>query len=231
VGEPPDALERLLLTASGGPFRTWSAARLESATPGDALAHPTWDMGAKITIDSATLMNKGLEVIEAHWLYDVGYPRIDVVVHPQSLIHSLVEFVDGSLKAQLGLPDMRIPIQYSLTWPRRVYREEPRLDLLEHASMTFEQPDPARFPALSVARDAGLAGPRATASLIAADEVAVRRFLEGSLSFPGIARLAAGAVERFGDGPDPDVEGAIALDREVQAWAQVAEVHSMGSVH
>ena len=225
------ALERLLLTASGGPFRTWSAERLASATPGDALAHPTWDMGAKITIDSATLMNKGLEVIEAHWLYDVAYQRIDVVVHPQSLIHSLVEFVDGSLKAQLGLPDMRIPIQYSLTWPRRVCREEPRLDLFDHPTMTFERPDPDRFPALSIAREAGLAGPRATASLIAADEVAVRRFLDGTLSFPGIARLAAAAVERFGAGPDPDVEETVALDREVRAWAQVTEVPSMGSVH
>jgi 1-deoxy-D-xylulose-5-phosphate reductoisomerase len=230
VGEPPEAIERLLLTASGGPFRTWSAERLASATPGDALAHPTWDMGAKITIDSATLMNKGLEVIEAHWLYDVGYQRIEIVVHPQSLIHSLVEFVDGSLKAQLGLPDMRIPIQYSLTWPRRVYRAEPRLDLVDHPTMTFERPDPNRFPALSIAREAGLAGPRATASLIAADEVAVRRFLDGTLSFPGIARLAAAAVERFGGGPEPDVEETVALDREVRDWAQLTEVPSMESV-
>jgi 1-deoxy-D-xylulose-5-phosphate reductoisomerase len=231
VGEALDAVERLLLTASGGPFRTWSAAQLATATPRDALAHPTWDMGAKITIDSATLMNKGLEVIEAHWLYDVAYPRIETVVHPQSLVHSLVEFVDGSLKAQLGLPDMRIPIQYSLTWPRRVRREEPRLNLIDHPTMTFERPDPERFPALSIARDAGLAGPRATASLIAADEVAVRRFLDGTLSFPGIARLAAGAVERFGDGPDPELEEAIALDREVHAWAQAADVSTLGSVH
>jgi 1-deoxy-D-xylulose-5-phosphate reductoisomerase len=231
VGERLDTIERLLLTASGGPFRTWSAERLRDATPGDALAHPTWDMGAKITIDSATLMNKGLEVIEARWLYDVAYPRIEVVIHPQSLVHSLVEFVDGSLKAQLGLPDMRIPIQYSLTWPRRVPRDEPRLDLVDHPTMTFERPDADRFPALSIARDAGLAGPRATAALIAADEVAVHRFLDGTLSFPGIAQLAAGAVERFGTGRDPDVEETVELDREVRAWARVAQVQSMGSRH
>ena len=155
-------------------------------------------MGSKITIDSASLMNKGLEVIEARWLYDVDYARIDVLVHPQSLIHSLVEFVDGSLKAQLGLPDMRIPIQYAVTYPRRVAGPAPRLDLLEHAELTFEAVDEARFPALRIAREAGARGPRATAALIAADEVAVRRFLDGSLAFTDIPALAAGAVERYG---------------------------------
>ena len=200
AGERMGSVARLLLTASGGPFRDWTAKRLETATPGDALAHPTWTMGAKITIDSATLMNKGLEIIEARWLYDVDYSRIDVLIHPQSLVHSLVEFIDGSLKAQLGLPDMRIPIQYALTWPRRIAGPAPRLDLLTHPRMEFSAPDEARFPALAIARDAGRQGSRATTALISADEVAVARFLEGSLSFPGVARVAGGAVERFGDG-------------------------------
>src|SRR4029077_242640 len=146
------------------------ASAMASITPAEALGHPTWSMGAKITVDSATLMNKGLEVIEAHWLYDVAYDRIDVLIHPQSLVHSMVEFVDGSLKAQLGLPDMRIPIQYALTYPRRIPGPAPRLDLLAHPRMDFAAPDEDRFPALRIARDAGRAGPRATAALISADE-------------------------------------------------------------
>ena len=223
AGERMRDVARLVLTASGGPFRTWDAARLATVTARDALAHPTWAMGAKITIDSATLMNKGLEVIEAHWLYDVPIPSIDVLVHPQSLVHSLVEFVDGSLKAQLGLPDMRIPIQYALTWPGRTPGPAPRLDLLEHPDMTFEAPDTARFPALGLARDAAAMGPRATAALICADEVAVARFLEASLTFPGIAALAAGAVQRFGDGPPPDVDELTQLDSDVRAWAAATD--------
>ncbi len=140
------SVARLILTASGGPFREWPAASLAAARPADALAHPTWDMGAKITIDSATLMNKGLEVIEAHWLYDVAYEHIEVIIHPQSLVHSLVEFVDGSQKAQLGLPDMRIPIQYALSYPQRVPGPAPRLDLVEHSQMTFAAPDERALP-------------------------------------------------------------------------------------
>jgi 1-deoxy-D-xylulose-5-phosphate reductoisomerase len=224
AGEQLSYVQRLILTASGGPFRTWPAARIAAATPKDALAHPNWSMGSKITIDSASLMNKGLEVIEAHWLYDADYARIDVLIHPQSLIHSLVEFVDGSLKAQLGLPDMRIPIQYAVTYPRRVAGPAPRLDLLEHAELTFEAPDPERFPALRVCRDAGLRGPRATAALIAADEVAVRRFLDGSLAFGGIPSLVAAAVERYGFGADPDLPELIALDAEVRSWASSAVI-------
>ncbi len=223
AGERMSSVARLLLTASGGPFRDWDADRLETATLSDALAHPTWTMGAKITIDSATLMNKGLEVIEARWLYDVAYERIDVLIHPQSLVHSLVEFIDGSLKAQLGLPDMRIPIQYALTWPRRMSGPAPRLDLVAHPRMDFAAPDESRFPALAIARAAGHAGSRATTSLISADEVAVQRFLEGSLTFPGIARLVERAVERFGDGPEPDVDDLIELDGRVRDWARRAD--------
>jgi 1-deoxy-D-xylulose-5-phosphate reductoisomerase len=224
VGERLDEVERLILTASGGPFRTWSAERIAAATPDQALAHPNWSMGSKISIDSASLMNKGLEVIEARWLYDLPYARIDVLVHPESLIHSLVEFVDGSLKAQLGLPDMRIPIQYAVSHPRRVAGPAPRLDLLSHDRLTFEPVDETRFPALQVARDAGAEGPRATAALIAADEVAVRRFLLGSLTFDGIAGLARNAVDRFGVGGAPELDELIQLDAEVREWAAAATV-------
>ena len=224
VGEDLDSVQRLILTASGGPFREWPASRLREARPADALKHPTWDMGAKITIDSATLMNKGLEVIEAHWLYDVDYDRIDVVIHPQSLIHSLVEFVDGSMKAQLGLPDMRIPIQYAVTYPRRQEGPAPRLDLVANDTMTFEAPDESRFRALSVARSAGRAGPRATTALIAADDVGVERFLEGSLSFDGISQLVEVAVEHFGEGPPPGLEELEALDAEIRSWSRSARV-------
>lgn len=223
AGEDLAAVRRLILTASGGPFRGWPRERIAAARPSDALAHPTWDMGTKITIDSATLMNKGLEVIEAHWLYDVPYEHIDVLVHPESLIHSLVEFVDGSQKAQLGLPDMRIPIQYALGYPQRRPGPAPRLSLLEHASMTFEAPDTSRFPALAVAREAGRRGPGATAALIAADDVAVERFLAGSLSLPGISALVAEAVARFSVPHAPELDELEAIDHEVRAWARGAD--------
>ncbi len=225
VGEDLADVQRLVLTASGGPFREWPADRLAAATARDALAHPTWSMGAKVTVDSATLMNKGLEIVEARWLYDVDYPRIDVVIHPQSLVHSLVEFVDGSLKAQLGRPDMRIPIQYALTAPRRRSGPAPRLGLVEGTEMTFQAPDETRFPALDIARSAGQRGPWATAALICADEVAVRRFLEGSLSFPGISAMVGEAVERFGAGEgEPDLAALSALEAEIGAWASGAAV-------
>jgi 1-deoxy-D-xylulose-5-phosphate reductoisomerase len=176
-------------------------------------------MGAKITIDSATLANKGLEVIEAHWLYDVPYDAIEVVIHPQSVVHSAVRFRDGSLKAQLGTPDMRLPIQYALTYPRRLPSAAAPPDLLATARLDFRAPDEARFPALRIAREAGRIGPRASAALIAADEVAVARFLDGTLSFTGIAALLESAVERFGtDGdPEPDLDGLVALDAQVRA--------------
>jgi 1-deoxy-D-xylulose-5-phosphate reductoisomerase len=176
-------------------------------------------MGAKITIDSATLANKGLEVIEAHWLYDVDYEAIDVVIHPQSVVHSAVLFVDGSLKAQLGTPDMRLPIQYALTHPERLPSPAIPPDLVAAARLDFRAPDEARFPALRIAREAGRIGPRASAALIAADEVAVARFLDGTLDFPGIPLLLEAAVRRFGEGPDqaPDVPALVELDREVRA--------------
>jgi 1-deoxy-D-xylulose-5-phosphate reductoisomerase len=219
AGEREGSIARLILTASGGPFLDTPAAELAAITPERALRHPTWRMGAKITIDSATLANKGLEVVEAHWLYDVGYDAIDVVVHPQSVVHSAVQFVDGSLKAQLGTPDMRLPIQYALTYPDRLPSPAAAPDLLAVAGLGFRAPDESRFPALRIARDAGRAGSRATAALIAADEVAVARFLDGSLDFPGIPRLLEAAVARYGEGEDqaPDVQALVDLDREVRA--------------
>jgi 1-deoxy-D-xylulose-5-phosphate reductoisomerase len=218
VGEPMAAVERLILTASGGPFRV-RPADLAKVTPAMALRHPTWSMGAKITIDSATLANKGLEVIEARWLYDVAPDRIDVVVHPQSVVHSAVLFRDGSLKAQLGTPDMRLPIQYALTHPVRRPSPVPGPDLVEIGRLDFEAPNLARFPALGIARQAAARGSRASAVLIAADEVAVARFLAGTLSFPGIARLLEAAVARFGEDADqaPGLEALLALDAEVRS--------------
>jgi len=218
VGEPASGIARMLLTASGGPFLDAGPETLAAATPEHALRHPTWSMGAKITIDSATLANKGLEVIEAHWLYNVGYDAIDVVIHPQSVVHSAVQFTDGSLKAQLGTPDMRLPIQYALTHPHRLPSPALPPDLVAIGRLDFRAPDEARFPALRIAREAGRAGSRASAALIAADDVAVSRFLAGTLDFPGIPRLLEAAVHRYGEGEDqaPDVDTLLALDREVR---------------
>jgi 1-deoxy-D-xylulose-5-phosphate reductoisomerase len=230
VGEPAGAVARLVLTASGGPFLDVTADEMAAITPERALRHPTWTMGAKITIDSATLANKGLEVVEAHWLYDVGYDAIDVVIHPQSVVHSAVLFTDGSLKAQLGTPDMRLPIQYALTHPDRLPSPATPPDLVGAARLDFRAPDEARFPALRIARDAGRIGSRATAALIAADEVAVARFLAGTLDFAGIPRLLEAAVRRFGEGPDqaPDVDGLLALDHEVRAAFEAGPVGASG---
>jgi 1-deoxy-D-xylulose-5-phosphate reductoisomerase len=217
VGESLNRVASLVLTASGGPFLD-GPADLGAVTPQQALRHPTWSMGAKITIDSATLANKGLEVVEAHWLYDVEDAAIDVVVHPQSVVHSAVRFVDGSLKAQLGTPDMRTPIQYALTHPDRRPSPSAAVDLVGAGRLDFRAPDETRFPALRIARDAGRIGQRATTALIAADDVAVARFLEGTLDFPGIPALLEAAVDRFGrDGDqEPDVEALVVLDAEVR---------------
>ena len=220
VGERAATVARLILTASGGPFLDSSLDELAAVTPERALRHPTWRMGAKITIDSATLANKGLEVIEARWLYDVADDAIDVLVHPQSVVHSAVQFVDGSLKAQLGTPDMHLPIQYALTYPDRLPSPARAVDLAAVGRLDFRAPDEERFPALPIAREAGRRGPRASAALIAADEVAVGRFLDGTLTFTAIPRLLEAAVERFGGGSGaaaPDVEELVALEAEVRA--------------
>jgi len=178
---------------------------------------------------SATLINKALEVIEARWLYDFTDDQVDVVVHPQSIVHSLVEFADGSLKAQLGRPDMRIPIQYALTYPNHVASPAPRVDLTTLPELTFEAPDLERFPGLRIGREAGRRGPRASAALIAADDVAVERFMNGTLDFSAIATLCSDAVDRFGDGPEPGLEELIQFDAEVRAWAAAATVTSAGA--
>jgi 1-deoxy-D-xylulose-5-phosphate reductoisomerase len=225
VGERPESIARLILTASGGPFLDLDARQLAEVTVAQALRHPTWSMGDKITIDSATLANKGLEVVEAHWLYDVGYDMIDVVIHPQSVVHSAVRFVDGSVKAQLGTPDMRLPIQYAITYPERSPSPAAAPDLAAIGRLDFRVPDLARFPALRIARDAGRSGPWATAALIAADDVAVSRFLAGTLSFTGIPELLEAAIARFGlrSGPPPTVEDLLAIEHEIRSrYAQGA---------
>ncbi|MFL6744152.1 MAG: 1-deoxy-D-xylulose-5-phosphate reductoisomerase, partial [Sphingomicrobium sp.] len=182
-------VSKIVLTASGGPFRTASADAIRNATPAEAVAHPNWSMGAKISVDSATMMNKGLELIEAHYLFGLPAQRIEVVIHPQSVVHSLVEFIDGSVIAQLGSPDMRIPIAYALAWPERIATPAQRLDLAAIATLDFEAADLTRFPALRLAREALEAGGAAPIVLNAANEVAVRRFLAGQIGFTDIAAL------------------------------------------
>ncbi len=206
----------LILTASGGPFRTFSPERLRTVTAADALRHPTWDMGAKITIDSASLMNKGLEIIEAHWLFAMPYDRIDVVVQPQSVIHSYIEYEDGSLIAQMGPADMRLPIQYALSYPRRWPNTFRRADLAATGTLAFELPDTGRFPCLSLARQAGEAGNTYPTVLSAADEIAVERFLRGEIGFLDIPALVSAAL----DAHTPD--GAVSLDSimAADAWAR-----------
>jgi 1-deoxy-D-xylulose-5-phosphate reductoisomerase len=185
----PARVERVTLTASGGPFRTWTREQMAAAGPKEAVAHPNWSMGAKISVDSATLMNKGLELIEAAYLFDTPEDRIGVLVHPQSIIHSLVHYCDGSVLAQLSAPDMRTPISYALAWPERAAVSTARLDLAAIGNLTFEAPDTARFPALRLAREALRTGPAATAALNAANEVAVASFLGGRIRFLDISRI------------------------------------------
>jgi 1-deoxy-D-xylulose-5-phosphate reductoisomerase len=195
ASEQPGTVDRLVLTASGGPFRGRAASELESVTVEEALAHPTWEMGGKITIDSATLMNKGLELIEAHHLFGVGYERLDVVVHPQSIIHALIQLNDGAALAHMGYPDMRVPISYALHWPERADVPVKPLDLAELGKLTFEAADLEAFPCLRLARAAAVAGGTAPCVLNAANEVAVGAFLDGQLSFTGIAEVIERALE------------------------------------
>jgi 1-deoxy-D-xylulose-5-phosphate reductoisomerase len=195
AGQRRADVNRLLLTASGGPFRTWEPARIAKATVADALKHPNWSMGPKITVDSATLMNKGLEVIEARWLFDLPPERVEIVVHPQSIVHSLVEFVDGSVLAQLGLPDMRVPIAVALAHPERLPLDLPRLELSKASALSFEAPDPARFPALALPYAALRGDEAAPAVLNAANEVAVAAFLAGAIPFPEIVATNAAVLE------------------------------------
>ena len=225
---PPDFREglervgvrRILLTASGGPFRTRSPEELSGVTPEQACAHPNWDMGRKISVDSATMMNKGLEVIEARWLFDADPDRIQVVVHPQSVIHSLVEYVDGSVLAQLGNPDMRTPIAHALAWPHRQESGVAPLDLFAVARLDFEPPDTTRFPCLRLAFEAARAGGVAPAVLNAANEVAVAAFLEGRIPFTGIPALIEQTLARCDSGDHETLDGLLAVDAAARATAE-----------
>lgn len=220
AGESLDRVRSLWLTASGGPLRDATAAEIAAALPATALKHPTWSMGAKITIDSATLVNKGLEAIEAHRLFSVPMEQVKILVHPQSVVHGLVEFVDGSTKAQMGSPDMRGPIGYALGYPSRMAATTPNVDLASQGSLTFAAPDLTRFPGLAIALEAGRAGGAAPGALIAADGVAVDRFLAGDFPLGGIPHLLRDAVQQFGTRPAPaSVEDVIDLHEEVTQFA------------
>lgn len=220
LGEPCNAIRRLLLTASGGPFRTKSRAELERVTVAEALAHPTWHMGAKVTIDSATLMNKGLEIIEARWLFDVHPDRIHVVVHPQSIIHSMVEFIDGSIKAQLSLPDMRLPIQFALLYPERYPSLVGECDLTRISMLSFEQPDMERFPCLRLAREAAIQGGTLPTVMNAANEVAVRAFLHEQIGFMDIPRIIEQVMEAHENITTPSLDDILIVDGWAREYAR-----------
>jgi 1-deoxy-D-xylulose-5-phosphate reductoisomerase len=219
-----EEVRRVILTASGGPFRTWTREQMRTASPQQALKHPNWSMGAKITIDSATMMNKGLEVIEAHHLFALDSDQIEILVHPESVVHGLVEFSDGSLVAQLGAPDMRIPIAHCLAWPERLDGPAPRLDLAKIATLHFEEPDPVRFPALRLARDALRAGSTAANILNAANEIAVEAYIAGRIGFMAIPALVEATLERSikeGATKEPQtVDEALDIDHVSRSWTR-----------
>ena len=219
AGEFHNSLEKVILTASGGPFRGFSTEQLSKVTKAQALKHPNWSMGPKITIDSASMMNKGLEVIEAKWLFDINADQIDIVVHPQSIIHSIAQFEDGSMKAQMGLPDMKLPIQYALTYPRRLSNTFPRFNFLEYPELTFEKPDFKAFRNLGLAFDALAKGGNATSVLNAANEVAVARFLNDEISFYQLPDVVDFALSKVGFQAKPDLEALISSDSEARARA------------
>ena len=215
----PERVQRIILTASGGPFRTWSLDAMASVTPAQAVKHPNWSMGAKISVDSATMMNKGLELIEAFHLFPVPLDRIDILVHPQSVVHSMVEYVDGSVLAQLGTPDMRTPIAHALAWPDRMETRAARLDLVKVGRLDFEAPDLERFPALALARAALEAAGAQPAILNAANEVAVEAFLAGRCGFLEIAAIVRETLERYDPGAPVSLDDVFAIDREARSVA------------
>jgi len=222
AGNRIEDVARLILTASGGPFRIASIEAIAAATPAQAVAHPNWSMGAKISVDSATCMNKGLELIEAHYLFGLPAERIDILIHPQSVVHSMVEYVDGSVLAQLGTPDMRIPIAYALAWPERMPTPAPKLDLAQVARLDFEKPDMDRFPALRLAREALEAGGAAPIVLNAANEVAVGRFLGGSIRFPDIAATVQDVLETTPVAPPRSIGDVLDIDRLARERTEVS---------
>ncbi len=224
AGNPSKRVRRIVLTASGGPFRTWSRDEMAEVTPERAVKHPNWSMGAKISVDSATMMNKGLEVIEAHYLFGVESARLDILVHPQSVIHSMVDYVDGSTLAQLGSPDMRIPIASTLAWPDRMETTAKPLDLTTIGQLDFEAPDPERFPALRLAREALEAAGARPATLNAANEVAVAAFLDHRIGFLHIADIVQATLDRYDPTAPRSIEDVLAVDSETRAIAtQVME--------
>ena len=218
AGRLPE-VRRVILTASGGPFRKWSKQQIENATLGDALAHPTWRMGNKITVDSATMFNKGLEIIEACWLFGLPPSKVEVVIHPESVVHSMVEFVDGSTIAQLSPPDMRTPIQYALTYPERRDGIGPRLDLTKAFALHFEPPDVERFPALKIAYDVAERGGTLGAVMNAANETAVSAFIAGNLPFGEISRVVGLTIRAHAARPSPSLDDLLRADREARATA------------
>lgn len=220
LGEPKERIQRLIVTASGGPFRERAHNDFASITVAEALNHPNWSMGPKITIDSATMMNKGLEVIEAFWLFELSLDKIDVVIHPQSIIHSMVEFVDGSIKAQLSVPDMRMPIQYALTYPDRLPSDFPRLDFSRWHTLTFHAPDFDKFPCLRLATQALQEGGTAPAVLNAANEEAVQAFLEERLRFDQIPAMIAETLQQHRNGYECNLANVLSADRWARAFVQ-----------
>lgn len=217
VGEQNNEVEKILLTCSGGPFRTWQKDKIAAAKAADALKHPNWDMGAKITIDSATMMNKGFEVIEAKWLFGIGIDRIQVLVHPQSIIHSAVQYADGSIKAQLGMPDMRLPIQYAMSYPERLQSRFPRIDFFSLTEgLTFEEPDTERFPNLKLAYEATRKGGNMPCILNAANEVAVKAYLQDQITFYDMTRLIEYAMTEMSFIEKPTYEDYVTTDRETR---------------
>ena len=219
VGEDHSEIEKILLTASGGPFRTWTLDQISRAKAADALRHPNWDMGAKITIDSASMMNKGFEVIEAKWLFGVDVEKIEVLVHPQSIVHSAVQFTDGAVKAQLGAPDMRLPIQYALTFPERLGASFPRLDLFKTANLTFEEPDLERFPNLRLAYEAMHRGGNMPCVLNAANEVVNLAFREGKMGFLEMSDVIGKTMEKTTFVSEPSYEDYVASDADARRIA------------
>ena len=218
--ERRDSVDKLILTASGGPFRSFNNEAMQSVTPAQAVAHPNWDMGAKISVDSATMMNKGLEIIEAHHLFDIPEERIEVLVHPQSVIHSMVAYVDGSILAQLGTPDMRTPIAYALAWPARMHAPQERLDLVAMAELTFEAPDPKRFPALRLAREVLKKGGSAPTVLNAANEIAVEGFLAGQIGFLEIVAIVEDVLMQFNHSAMTTLDDVRAVDSTARRIAR-----------
>ena len=216
VGEDVESVEKLILTASGGPFRTMSVAEMSKVTKADALNHPNWKMGAKVTVDSASMMNKGFEMIEARWLFNIVPDRIEIVVHPQSIVHSMVEFSDGSIKAQLGLPDMRLPIRYALNYPERLQSKAERLTVDRYYSLTFEKPDMQKFPLLGMAFDAIRAGGNVPCALNAANEIAVAAFLSDKIRFVDMPVVVGKAVARNSFVANPSYDDLIATNKDIR---------------